>query len=428
MTTEMSQLKTILARDFSFRSFDRSIDAETLAAAEEIVTRVKTNGETAIRQYAETFGERNSDESLVIGRPELESATQRIPHQQRELLERVAQRIRDFAEAQRQSLKPISVDVPGGQAGHTIEPVQRAGCYAPAGRFPLPSTVLMTAVTAKVAGCPFVIVATPSPSDLMLAAASIAGADQVLPIGGAHAIAAMAYGFEQLAPVDLIAGPGSRWVTAGKKLVQGDVGIDMLAGPSELVLVADDSAHPERVAADLLAQAEHDTDARVFLVTDSNKLIDDVNAELASQLELLPTRETAQVAVAGGAAILCQSIDGETEDAVSIANQLAPEHLELHVRDPQPVASRIRNAGCVFIGHQSAEVFGDYGVGPNHTLPTAGTARWSAGLNVFTFLRIRTWIELSQAPAELIQDTAELAELEGLIGHQRAGLARSNHG
>ena len=230
----MSQLRIIPAKDFQFESFDRSIDEPTLATAESIVQSVRRDGLTAIREYAEKFGERSAAQALVIRRAELEAAVARIPVDQRELLRRVSNRIGSFAIAQRESLKTISVSVPGGQAGHTIEPIQRAGCYAPAGRFPLPSTVLMTAVTAKVAGCPYIVVATPNPTDLMLAAAAIAGADEVLAIGGAHAVAAMAYGFEDFTPVDLIAGPGSRWVTAAKKLVHGDVGIDMLAGPSEI--------------------------------------------------------------------------------------------------------------------------------------------------------------------------------------------------
>ena len=379
----------------------------------------------AIRQFTEKVAERNSDQPLVLGRNELEAALGRISKEDAALLNRVSDRIKTFATAQLNSLSELETPVPGGMAGHTIEPISRAGCYAPGGRYVLPSTVMMTAVTARVAGCDSVIVASPNPSDMILAAAAVSGADQVLAFGGAHAIAAMAYGFqgaENFDRCDIIAGPGNRWVTAAKKIVSGDCGIDMLAGPSELALVADDSADVSTVAADLLGQAEHDVDARPFLITTSPKIAESINVELQNQIVKLPSENTARQSIENnGAAIVCQS----TKQAVEICNAIAPEHLELHVADAESIAKQIRNAGCIFVGHQSAEVFGDYGVGPNHTLPTAGTARFSAGLNVFTFLRIRTWLRLDQAPQSLVDDTARLAEIEGLIGHQQSALRRS---
>ena len=195
----------------------------------------------------------------------------------------------------------------------------------------------------------------------------------------------------------------------------------MLAGPSELVLLADETADGETIAADLLAQAEHDTDARPFLVTTSQTIAEQAVEALARQLDELPTGETARQSLGNGAAIVADSM----EEAIEVCNSLSPEHLELHCEDAETVAQVIRNAGCIFIGHQSAEVFGDYGVGPNHTLPTAGTSRFSAGLNVFTYLRVRTWLKLDSVPQSLVDDTAKLAELEGLIGHQRAALKRS---
>lgn len=415
--------KRIPAAEFGKIELSHSLDAPTMAGAQEIVNAVRAGGESAIRKYAAQFNERTEQQPLVIERQELEAAAKRIDAEDLALLQRVAKRIGDFAQAQLDSLSALSTPVPGGLAGHTIEPIQNAGCYAPAGRFALPSTVLMTAVTAKVAGCEHVVVASPNPSDIILAAAYVAGADQVLAIGGAHAIAAMAYGFEGFARRDLIAGPGNRWVTAAKKIVSGDCGIDMLAGPSELALVADGSADPATIAADLLAQAEHDVDARPFLIVTDDSIADAVDEQLKLQLAELPTGEVAQQSLANnGAMVVCESV----EEAVAVCNRLAPEHLELHLADAQSVAAKIRHAGCIFIGHQSAEVFGDYGVGPNHTLPTAGTARFSAGLNVFTFLRIRTWLKLDQAPQELVADTARLAEIEGLIGHQRSGLKRSS--
>jgi len=416
----MTLLETIKASDFQPDAAPRPLDEATLAAADAIVSGVREGGREALIEYAKKFDGHVDGQPLLLDRDALEAAKTRLDAGDLALLERVADRVRKFAQAQLDALSELKMDVPGGKAGHSIVPVQRAGCYAPAGRYALPSTVIMTVVPAVVAGCGQVILATPGTSDLMLAAAAVAGADRVLAVGGAQAVAAMAYGFDGLERCDVIVGPGNRWVTAAKKIVSGDCGIDMLAGPSELVLVADESSDPATVAADLLAQAEHDEDARAFLVTTDRDLIQKVIVELEQQLEVLPTAETARVALGNGAAVLCDSV----EQVIATCNALAPEHLELHCNDSQAVANEIVNAGCLFIGHQSAEVFGDYGVGPNHTLPTAGTARFSAGLNVFTFVRVRTWLKLDAAPQSLVDDTARLAELEGLIGHQRSALKR----
>ena len=414
-------LKIIPASDYDAKSFPNAIDSVTMIIAEGIVDFVRSNGSAGIRKYAEKFGERTADQPLIIPREELDAALTRISNEDSDLLHRVSARIQTFAAAQLNCLSELTTDVPGGKAGHTIEPIEHAGCYAPAGRYALPSTVMMTAVTARVAGCKRVTVASPNPSDMILAAAAVSGADSVLAVGGAQAIAAMAYGFEDLEPCDLIAGPGNKFVTAAKKLVHGDCGIDMIAGPSELVLVADESADPATVAADLLGQAEHDADARPFLITTSAVVADMVSLEVEKQVKELPSSETATASITNnGAAIVCESI----EQAIEMCNRIAPEHLELHIENADKVSKQIRNAGCIFIGHQSAEVFGDYGVGPNHTLPTSGTSRFTAGLNVFTFLRIRTWLNLEAAPPELVSDTARLAEIEGLIGHQQSALRR----
>ena len=416
----MTLLKTINASDFQPDAAPRPLDEATLAAAESIVSDVREGGRDALINYAKKFDGHVDGQPLLLGRDVLTAAKDRLDAADLALLERVASRVRDFAQGQLNAMSEFEMPVPGGKAGHSIVPVQRAGCYAPAGRYALPSTVIMTVVPAVVAGCDQVVLATPGTSDLMLAAAAVAGADYVLAVGGAQAVAAMAYGFEGFERCDVIVGPGNRWVTAAKKIVSGDCGIDMLAGPSELVLVGDESSDPATVAADLLAQAEHDDDARAFLVTTSADLIQKVEAELEQQLDTLPTAATAKIALGNGAAVLCDSV----EQVIAVCNALAPEHLELHCNDAQAIADKIDNAGCMFIGHQSAEVFGDYGVGPNHTLPTAGTARFSAGLNVFTFVRIRTWLKLDDAPQSLINDTARLAELEGLIAHQRSAQKR----
>jgi phosphoribosyl-ATP pyrophosphohydrolase/phosphoribosyl-AMP cyclohydrolase/histidinol dehydrogenase len=345
-----------------------------------------------------------------------------LPAEQQLLLERTADRIKSFAEAQLESIQEIDVPIPGGRAGQSVSPVNRAGCYAPGGRFPLPSSVLMTAVTARAAGVSEVWAASPRPTPITLAAASVAGADALLAVGGAQAIAALAYGVPPAPACDVIVGPGNRWVTAAKQLVTGRVGIDLLAGPSELTVLADDSVSAEVVAADLLAQAEHDPDAVPVLVTTSAELADRVEAELAQQLFELPTRDTAAAALGNGFAVVAKS----PEAALELADRLAPEHLQLLGPSMEALAKKARHYGGLFIGTFSAEVFGDYGAGPNHTLPTGGGARYSGGLSVLHFLRIRTWMRLDRPDAitDLARDAAALARLEGLEGHARAAEAR----
>ncbi|USN98788.1 MAG: histidinol dehydrogenase [Phycisphaeraceae bacterium] len=420
MTESARLLRRIAPAEVS-RALRPPVDATTLAAAGEIVERVRAGGEQAVREYAQRFGERTPDQPLALARAEMRAALDNLDPAARAVLERTAERIRAFARAQRAGITEIDVPILGGRAGHTVEPVASAGCYAPAGRYPLPSTVLMTAVTARVAGCERVVVASPGAHPVMLAAGAIAEADAFLAVGGAHAIAALAHGFGAFARCDMIVGPGNKWVTAAKQLVVGVSGIDMLAGPSELLVLADDTADPATVATDLLAQAEHDTEAGPMLVTTSPGLADAVESALASQLEALPTRATAHPALANGFVCVASTLD----EAIAVADAIAPEHLEIITRDPAAVASRLRNAGALFIGSSSAEVLGDYGAGPNHTLPTGGSARFQAGLSVATFLRLRSWMRIDDTAAarELVADAMALAQIEGLAGH-RASAAR----
>jgi phosphoribosyl-ATP pyrophosphohydrolase/phosphoribosyl-AMP cyclohydrolase/histidinol dehydrogenase len=398
------------------------VDPETLAAASTIVDDVRARGEAALREHAERFGDIPRGGTLVRTREELADALASIPSGDRALLERTAERIRRFAEAQRRCLADLTVPIPGGRAGHTVAPVERAGCYAPGGRFPLPSSVLMTAVTARAAGVGTVWVASPKPTPITLAAAAVAGADALLAAGGAHAIAALASGFGDIPPFDAVVGPGNRWVTAAKQLVAGRVAIDMLAGPSELVVFADDAADPEVVAADLLAQAEHDPDALPVLVTTSATLAESVNDALERQLAGLPTAETASAALANGFAVVVPDV----ETGVEICDRLAPEHLELDLRNASGIAPRMKHFGGLFVGAHAAEVLGDYGAGPNHTLPTGGTARSSAGLSVLHFLRVRTWMEIDDpgSARTLVEDAVALARHEGLEAHARSAERR----
>ena len=397
------------------------VDSETYATAVEIVEHVRKGGRKALLQEAERLGDITSGQRIAYDRAALELAVQELGDHERGVLERTAQRIQKFAQGQRSCLRDFEIEIPGGRAGHVFTPVDSAGCYAPGGRFSLPSTVLMTTVTARVAGVERIMVASPKPTPVTLAAAGIAGADSLVAVGGAQIIGAMAFGVDGVLACDVIVGPGNRWVTAAKRYVSGFVGIDMLAGPSELVVWGDNSADSDVIAADLIAQAEHDTDALPILVTTSKDLVEQVNAALSSQLSSLPNGATAEVAVGNGFAVLVDSV----EQAAEACNRLAPEHLEVHVEDLEDATSRLKHYGALFLGRGAAEVFGDYGIGPNHVLPTGGSARFSAGLSILTFLRMSTWVSSpDQVDDDVIRDTAALARLEGLEGHARAAEAR----
>ncbi len=399
-----------------------AVAPDTLTEAARIVDDVRRRGEAAVREWAVRFAEVGEGDELLITRDGLENALTRVTVEDRRLLQRTADRISTFARAQRDCLSDLHTEIDGGSAGHRVDAVERAGCYAPGGRYPLPSSVLMTAVTARVAGVEEVWVASPRPTTTTLAAAAIAGADGVLAVGGAHAIAALAYGLGSMSGCEVVVGPGNRWVTAAKQLVAGRVGIDMLAGPSELVVLADDSADASVVAADLLAQAEHDPDALPVLVTTSKGLADEVAEAIEAQLEGLPTREVAEAALARGFRVVADNLRA----AIDVCDRLAPEHLQVMTEDASEVAARLRHWGGLFIGTGSAEVLGDYGAGPNHTLPTGGVARYQGGLSVFDFLRIRTWMEVDDLAAArpVVEDAVRLARMEGLEAHARAAERR----
>ncbi len=400
----------------------QTINQETLATAGEIIASVCRQGRDGLLELGRKFSDLGPDDQLVYTAVELKAALDRLPAEQRQLLERTAQRIADFAAAQRACLSDLSIDIQGGRAGWRFMPVNRAGCYAPGGRFPLPSSVLMTTVTAKAAGVGEVWVASPRPGDLTLAAAAIGQADALVAAGGAQAIAALAYGVAGIPACDVIVGPGNKYVTAAKQLVTSQVGIDMLAGPSELVVVADDSADPATVAADLLAQAEHDPDAVPVLVALTASLVDKVNDELDRQLESLPTATIARRALQNGGAIVVADI----QQAIAFCDDLAPEHLELMVRNPDQVAEKFQSYGALFVGSATAEVLGDYGAGPNHVLPTGGTARFSGPLSVQDFLVGRNWLQMEPGPEAdaVAHDAVALARLEGLEAHARSAERR----
>lgn len=412
------QLRRVRATDLDQHG-TASIDRDVTTEAVEIVEDVRIRGEDAIRFHGERLGDVAPGQSLVKDRQDLRAAFETVDDETRRLLVRVHRRIETFSRAQREGLSDLNVQIDGGQAGHRWIPVNSVGAYAPGGRYPLPSSVLMTVTPARVAGVTSVWLASPKPSDLTLAAAWVAGADGLLTVGGAQAIAALAFGTVN-PPADVVVGPGNKWVTAAKRHLYGEVGIDGLAGPSEILVIADASADPALVAADLLAQAEHDVDAVPILVTTSEQFADTVDSQLSAQLADLPTAEVAGAALQNGVCVMARDL----RHAAEISDSLAPEHLALHVEDPRPVALQVRNYGSLFVGHNAAETFADYGAGPNHVLPTGGGARFGAGLSVITFLKAATWLSIDR-PDLLIEDTARLARLEGLEAHARAALARS---
>ena len=396
------------------------VSAEILKQAVDIVETVRSDGEEALRRYSEGFGDIREGQAIVLDRSDLLGAVAAIDGETGDLLERVADRVRRFAAAQLGVLEAVDVAVDGGRAGHSLKPVRSVGAYAPGGRHPLPSSVLMSVIPARVAGVEQVWVASPRPTPVTIAAAGIAGADGLLATGGAQAIAALAFGTVSPA-CDMVVGPGNAWVTAAKKHLYGEIGIDGLAGPSEIVVIADHSADPALVAADLLAQAEHDPMAQPILIATDLLLLDMVQLELGRQLIDLPTGVVARSALSWGFAVVVDSV----EDAVSISEHLAPEHLALHVADPDELSKHVTAYGSLFIGDASAEALADYGVGPNHVLPTGGGARFQSGLSVFTFLRTPTWLRIDDAGATAT-DAALLARLEGLEAHARAALRRRN--
>jgi histidinol dehydrogenase len=397
-------------------------DDEADRVAARILDDVRRNGDAAVKRIS---GELDGEQLgfLEVPRSDIDAALAAIPTETREALETAAERVRAFQSA----ALPQSWHDDERHYGELVTPVKRVGAYVPGGTAPLASTVIMTVVPARVAGVDEIYLATPAvgdslPHPAVLAAAAIAGADRVFKIGGAQAIAAFAYGTETVPAVDLIVGPGNVWVTAAKRQLFGCVGIDGLYGPTETLVVADESSDAEFCASDLLAQAEHDVRARPILVSTSPKIADEIEAALNRQLADLPRKAIAGEAVeTNGVSVIVDSL----EEAIEVANAVAPEHLCLAIADPAPYISLVRNAGGLFAGEYSAEVMGDYVAGPSHVMPTGGTARFASALNVRHFLRFTPIVDLdSDGFKEIAQQAAVLARTEGLHGHANAAELR----
>jgi histidinol dehydrogenase len=402
------------------RQVQRAVDA--------ILADVRQRGDAALLELTARFDRfaAPSAAALRVQPAEFEAAEAALPPATRAALAYAAERIERYhAAAVPKSWRII--DEHGSVLGQEVRPLERVGVYIPGGRAAYPSTVLMTAVPARVAGVREIVLVTPPSAHggvepAVLAAARLAGVTEAYRIGGAQAIAALAYGTATIRRVDKIVGPGNVYVALAKSRVFGEVGIDMVAGPSEVVVVADGAADPEWIAADLLAQAEHDPMARAVLVTDAEALVPRVEQALARQLAALPRRAIAGEALARHGALV---VVGDLEDAIELANRLAPEHLELLVRVPLPLLPRVRHAGAVFVGGQTPEVVGDYVAGPSHVLPTAGTARFSSPLGIEDFVKRSSVIEYSgRGLAAARAHLAALTEVEGLAGHGRAAEVR----
>jgi histidinol dehydrogenase len=417
MSIKRFDLGSWLDSPFSRRRLDLAGLEEQQATVREICDRVRREGDSALREFGQRFDgwKPAPEDGFQVPRAEIEQALQRLAPGDRAALEFAAKRIRQFHETQ--VFEPVT-----GSPGLKLltRPVRRAGIYVPGGRAAYPSTLLMGAIPARVAGVEQVVVATPPAPDgsvpvAILAAAAVAEVDEVYRMGGAQAVAALAYGTASVPRVDVLVGPGNVYVMLAKKEVFGSVGIDSLAGPTEILVVADEGARPDYVAADLASQLEHDPMAWAVLVTDSAALADRVEEEFASLVKGLDRAEVID------AAHCCIVVVGDLDQAMQVANDFAPEHLELITADPGPLAARVENAGAVFVGPYAPVSLGDYVAGPNHTLPTAGASRFSSPLGVYNFLKRTSVASLNRGDLEMLREACvALANLEGLTAHAHA--------
>lgn len=394
-------------------------------AVADILADVRKRGDEAVLDYTRRF-DGVSLETMAVSRQEMEEAMASVEPEFLQVLSQAAQNIRAFHSRQvRNSF--VLADQPGVVLGQKVTPIEKVGIYVPGGTAAYPSTVLMDTIPAKIAGCPQIVMVTPPGRDgrvpaPILAAAQIAGVDGVYKVGGAQAVAALAYGTQSIPKVDKIVGPGNAYVAEAKKQVFGRVSIDMIAGPSEILIVADEKSSPVHVAADMLSQAEHDRLASAVLVTPSERLAQQVAQELERQIPLLPRQEIARASIDNcGKIIVSQSL----KQGIDIANELAPEHLELMVDDPFAYLDAVKHAGSVFLGRSCPEALGDYFAGPNHTLPTAGTARFSSPLSVDDFVKKTQFTYYTaQALNQAADSIARFANQEGLQAHAKSALIR----
>ncbi|EPH93145.1 histidinol dehydrogenase [Enterococcus faecalis 06-MB-DW-09] len=413
-STQKDTIETIVARKQS-----ETKDVSTIVA--QIIARVQQQGDQALFQLIEEIDQVTLS-SLTVSPGEIDAAVHAVSPELLNVMEQAKENILAFHQKQVQQGFVLTKEN-GVVMGQRVLPLAKVGVYVPGGTAAYPSTVLMDVLPAKIAGVKKIVMITPTDSQgkvpaAILAAASVAGVDEIYKVGGAHGVAALAYGTETISKVDKIVGPGNIYVATAKKMVYGEVDIDMIAGPSDVLILADASANPRWLAADLLAQAEHDPLAQAILVTTEAALIEEVQAELDLQLKQLPRKDIAAAALeSSGKLILVKDLT----EALTIANQIAPEHLELAVADPFALLGQVENAGSVFLGHHTPEVLGDYFAGPNHTLPTEGTARFYSPLSVDDFIKKSSYLYYPEAAMKAAGPAVALfAETEDLIGHARS--------
>jgi histidinol dehydrogenase len=415
------------ARLAALLAFENTQDASIDQAVAAILDDVRRRGDAAVLEYTQRFDHvpAGAFSELHIQRQEIESAFERLPPARRDALVQAAGRIRGYHE--RQVAESWSyTDADGTRLGQHVTPLDRVGIYVPGGKAAYPSSVLMNAIPAKVAGVGEIVMVTPTPggerNDLVLAAAAVCGVDRVFAVGGAQAVGALAYGTAAIPKVDKIVGPGNAYVAAAKRRVFGVVGIDMLAGPSEILVVCDGRTNPDWIAMDLFSQAEHDEMAQAILLCPDPAFVDAVAQSIRRQLAEMPRREVIAASLSARGALITVR---DLQEACDIANRIAPEHLELSLEDPHRWLPQLRHAGAIFIGRYASEALGDYCAGPNHVLPTAGTARFSSPLGVYDFQKRTSLIEVSREGARKLGAIAvELATGEGLPAHAKSAQYR----
>lgn len=412
-----------VSKDEIFARGETSFDVADIVT--NIIENVKQNGDKALFEYAEKFDKAKLS-SLEVTEEEIEEAFNKVEPKFIEIIKTAAQNIRNFHEKQVRNSFIIN-EQEGIVTGQKVTPIEKVGLYVPGGTAAYPSTVLMDSIPAKIAGCSEICIATPPSADgkvnpVILAAAKIAGVDRIFKMGGAQAIAALAYGTQTVPKVDKIVGPGNAFVAEAKRQVFGRVSIDMIAGPSEILVIADGKSNPKFVAADLLSQAEHDKMASAVLVTDSMELAVKVQAEIENQLKALPREEIARTSIDNNGKII---VADNIADVIDVSNEIAPEHLELCVDNPFDYLDKIKNAGSIFMGRYCPEALGDYYAGANHTLPTSGTARFSSPLSVDDFVKKSQYTYYTKdALKKVAEDVAFFAEKEGLTAHARSATIR----
>jgi len=404
-------------------AWEASIDGDVAKIVADILADVKKRGDAAVIEYTNRFDRMNlaAASEFELDKSQLQQALEAIEPAQREALELAAARIRKYAEHQKMESWSFT-EADGTILGQSVNALDRAGLYVPGGKAAYPSSVLMNAIPAKVAGVPELIMVVPTPdgetNDLVLAAAAVSGVDRVFTIGGAQAVAALAYGTETVPKVDTITGPGNSFVATAKRMVYGVVGIDMIAGPSEICVVCDGKTDPDWIAMDLFSQAEHDEEAQSILVCADDEYIEQVKQSIERLMEEMPRKDIIRKSMQDRAAIISVA---DMDQAIEVANHIAPEHLELSVEDAEKWAKQIRHAGAIFMGRYTAEALGDYCAGPNHVLPTSGTARFSSPLGVYDFQKRTSLIGCSAEGASALGRTASvLAHGEGLTAHARS--------